>query len=258
MYFKPSFILLSLFSLGTVAWEAPNYAGFTKVWQDTFAGAGGSLPDTGRWNIIEGYLNVNAELEVYTASTRNVQRSGGDTLQLVPWRDASALKGWTSGRIESKYVFTPQAGRITRAEANLRFGTCSTNNKQGIWPAFWMLGNILRNGGSWPSCGELDVMETVNGQLTGHGTVHCHVYPGGICNEGTGIGNTIAIPDQSWHTWRIEFNRATGAMKPSHGFWTVSSSTRSPVPGSTTKEFGTLCVIVRCTSFLMSLSVVLG
>ncbi|KAM0369862.1 hypothetical protein ACHAPY_010886 [Fusarium culmorum] len=232
MLFKPSFLLFSLFSLGTVAWDAPNYSGFTKVWQDTFAGSGGTLPDTSRWNIITGYLNVNAELEVYTSSTRNVQRSGGDTLQLVPWRDASAQNGWTSGRIESKYVFTPQAGKVTRTEANLRFGTCSTNNKQGIWPAYWMLGNILRNGGSWPSCGEIDAMETVNGQLNGHGTVHCHVYPGGICNEGTGIGNTIGIPDQSWHTWRVEFNRAKSSWRDETITWFMDGQQFHQISGA--------------------------
>jgi beta-glucanase (GH16 family) len=53
-------------------------------------------------------------------------------------------------------------------------------------------------------------METVNGQLTGYGTVHCNVYPGGVCNEPTGIGGSIGIPDQEWHNWRIEWDRRPG------------------------------------------------
>jgi len=232
MHFKQSLTTLLSLSATTLAWDAPGYSGFNRIWQDPFSGASGTLPDTSRWNIIDGYLNVNAELEVYTSSTRNVQRSGGDTLQLVPWRDASALKGWTSGRVESKYVFTPQAGKVTRAEAQIRFGTCAVNNKAGIWPAFWMLGDILRRGGSWPSCGELDIMETVNGQLTGHGTVHCDVYPGGICNEGTGIGNTIGIPDQSWHNWRIEINRAKGSWRDETITWFMDGRQYHQITGA--------------------------
>ncbi|KAH7253675.1 concanavalin A-like lectin/glucanase domain-containing protein [Fusarium redolens] len=244
MFFKQPFTVLLSLSATALAWDAPGYSGFTRVWQDPFSGAAGTLPDTSRWNIIQGYLNVNAELEVYTSSSRNVQRSGGDTLQLVPWRDASALKGWTSGRVESKYVFTPQPGKVTRAEANLRFGSCSINNKQGIWPAFWMLGNILRNGGSWPSCGELDVMETVNGQLTGYGTAHCDVYPGGICNEGTGIGGTVGIPNQDWHTWRIEFNRAKSSWRDETITWFLDGQQFHQISGARINNEGvwnTLC-----------------
>ncbi|KAI5463630.1 concanavalin A-like lectin/glucanase domain-containing protein [Mariannaea sp. PMI_226] len=214
-----NFIALFALAGSVLAWDAPAYSGYNLVWQDNFAGSGGTLPDTSKWNIVTGYLNVNAELEVYTSSTANLQRSGGETLQIVPWRDSSALHGWTSGRIESSYVLTPQAGKRTRVESQIRFGGNSISNKQGLWPAFWMLGNVLRNGGSWPSCGELDILETVNGALTGYGTAHCDVYPGGICNEGNGIGGNIAIPDQSWHTWRIEIDRTPSSWQSESITW---------------------------------------
>lgn len=243
--FSRKLLLLNLFLLGTVcAWNAPDYNGFGKLWQDTFDGPGGSLPDEGTWNIVDGYLNVNAELEVYTRSTRNVQRSGGSTVQLVPWRESSVFTGWTSGRLESKYVFTPQSWKITRAEAFLRFGNNPIENKQGIWPAFWTLGNALRNGGSWPACGELDVLETVNGQLIGHGTAHCDVYPGGRCNEGNGIGASIGIPDQSWHTWRIEFDRTKGNWQQETITWFMDGQQFHQISGSRIGDEGvwnTLC-----------------
>ncbi|KAG9258765.1 secreted glucosidase [Emericellopsis atlantica] len=201
--------LLSLSAFAT-AWEAPQYGGFSRVWQETFPGAAGTLPNEGTWTILNGDLGVNNELQVYKRDPRNVQISGGNTLQLVPWRDGSQPKGWTSGRMESKYTFTPEAGRVTRVEAAIMFGPSPTGNKQGIWPAYWMLGNSIRQGTVWPACGELDIMETVNGQLIGHGTVHCNVYPGGICNEGNGIGSSIGFPDQGWHTWRLEIDRRSG------------------------------------------------
>src|SRR6266540_3128322 len=60
---------------------------------------------------------------------------------------------------------------------------------QGYWPAFWMLGAPFRGVyTNWPSVGEIDVMENVNGANTVWGTLHCGVAPGGPCNEFNGIG----------------------------------------------------------------------
>jgi len=183
----------------TSAWNPPTYDGYRLAWSDDFSGANsGQLPNQNTWNIRDGDLNVNNELETYRASPQNVQLTNGDTLQIVPWQNSSAKHGWTSGRIESKYTFTPELGKRTVAEAEIRFGSNPTDTKQGIWPAFWLLGDSIRHGTGWPGCGELDIMETVNGQLTGHGTIHCDVSPGGICNEPNGRGATVAIPSQDW------------------------------------------------------------
>ncbi|CAG9992248.1 unnamed protein product [Clonostachys byssicola] len=236
--------VLSLASVAT-AWDSPTYSGFTRVWQDTFPGASGATPNEGNWNIITGDLGVNNELQVYTRSNRNVQISGGNTLQLVPWRDSSQAKGWTSGRMESKYTFTPQNGRITRLEGQLRFGDGATSAKKGIWPAFWMLGNALRTGGSWPSCGEIDIMETINGQLTGYGTVHCDVYPGGICNEGSGIGGSTGIPDQGWHTWRVEIDRRDGNWVNQRVTWYLDGNQFHQVTGSRINNAGVWAAIAQ-------------
>ncbi|RHZ45430.1 hypothetical protein CDV55_100691 [Aspergillus turcosus] len=179
-----------------------------------------------------GNPGVNGELETYTNSNRNVQLSGGNTLQLVPWKDSSVSGGWTSGRLESKYVFTPSAGRLTLAEADIRFGTNPTSAKQGIWPAFWILGNSIRSGTPWPQCGELDILETVNGQLTGYGTAHCNVYPGGICNEPNGLGGSITIPDQSWHTWRIIWDRTPSTWQSETITWYMDGQLFHRITGS--------------------------
>ncbi|KAK2052072.1 family 16 glycosyl hydrolase [Colletotrichum caudatum] len=186
------------------AWDSPNYSGFTRLWQDAFPGAAGGGVNEGNWQIITD-IRVNNEIQDYTTSRNNLQTSGGGTVQIIPQKDASGR--WTSGRIESTYTFTPAAGRVTLAEGLIRFGDTPVANKKGIWPAFWILGDALRRGVSWPRCGELDILETVNGQLTGYGTVHCDAYPGGACNEPSGIAGTTAIPDQGWHTWRMQWDR---------------------------------------------------
>ncbi|UNI15907.1 hypothetical protein JDV02_002392 [Purpureocillium takamizusanense] len=203
------FNFVALFALASSAhaWGGVNYGGFRMLWQETFDGGSGSRPNGGNWNTIMGDLGYNGELQTYTDSNRNSQLSGGATLQIVPWRDGSKKNGWSSARLESRYTFAPENWKLTRAEAQIRFGGNSVNNKQGIWPAFWMLGDSVRHGTPWPQCGELDIVETVNGRLTGYGTMHCDVFPGGICNEGTGLGASIGFPNQDWHTWRIEIDR---------------------------------------------------
>lgn len=230
-------LLLLALASGATAWAPPTYAGYSTVWADDFPSAAGVAPNAANWNVITGYLGVNSEWEAYTASSANVQQSGGGTLQLVPWRDASTQHGWTSGRVESKYTFTPTAGKVTRVEADIRFGTNAVSTKQGIWPAFWMLGQSLRQGtSSWPACGELDVMETVNGVLTGYGTAHCGTYPGGTCNEGTGLGASIAIPDQGWHVWRVELDRTSNNWATETIKWSMDGTVFHTIKGSQLTE----------------------
>ncbi|CAK7206162.1 hypothetical protein SEUCBS139899_008947 [Sporothrix eucalyptigena] len=212
------------------AWNAPSYSGFNLVWQEVFSGSGGTLPSTATWNIITGDLGVNDELETYTSSTANLQLSGGNTLQIVPVQGSDG--SWTSGRIESTYTFTPAAGVKTLAEADIRFGDNDISEKQGMWPAFWMLGDSLRHGTSWPECGEIDALETVDGQLIGHGTIHCDTDPGGACNEPNGISSSVSIPDQSWHTWRVQFDRTSNNWDTETITWYLDGEQYGSVSGS--------------------------
>lgn len=147
---------------------------------------------------------------MYTASTDNHHVTADQTLLIIP-RKNGANGGWTSARLESTRTFTPPAGRATIVQAQIRFGDTAIANKKGIWPAFWLLGDSIRHGTAWPACGEIDILETVNGALTGYGTVHCDVSPGGICNEGNGIGGTVSISDQGWHVWRVMIDRRPAA-----------------------------------------------
>ncbi|CAK7212144.1 hypothetical protein SCUCBS95973_001342 [Sporothrix curviconia] len=221
--------LLAYVPLLAQAWNAPSYSGFSLVWQEAFAGSAGTLPDTATWNIITGDLGVNDELETYTSSTANLQLSGGNTLQIVPVQESDG--SWTSGRIESSYTFTPAAGVKTLAEADLRFGDNAISSKQGMWPAFWMLGDSLRHGTSWPECGEIDALETVDGQLIGHGTIHCDTDPGGACDEPNGISSQVSIPDQSWHTWRVQFDRTSNDWQTETITWYLDGQEYGSVSG---------------------------
>jgi hypothetical protein len=76
-----------------------------------------------------------------------------------------------------------------------------------------MLGAPYRgNYQNWPSVGEFDVMENVNGINSVWGTLHCGVNPGGPCNETTGLGASRACPNttcqSAFHTYRFEWDRS--------------------------------------------------
>ncbi|QUC16351.1 uncharacterized protein UV8b_00592 [Ustilaginoidea virens] len=254
----PAVITASLVALAPLiqAWNAPPYHGFSLRWQDPFSGGSGRSPDPGNWNIINGFLNVNNELQTYSSSTRNVQLSGGSTVQIVPWRDESTIQGWTSGRMESKYVFTPDSGRLTRVEASLRFGPSHQGAKKGIWPAWWMLGDSIRHGKQWPAGGELDILEVVNGQPVGHGTVHCHKSPGGICNEPSGIGSSVNIPNNDYHVWRLEFDRRSEDWTRQSITWFLDGHRFHQITGSGIGDHGTWATLCHSpTFFILNLAV---
>lgn len=209
--------LLSLFAVA-LAHTPPTYSGYTRRWQSSFIGTAGT-PATNNWNIISRSANYNNEYQKYTASPRNVRLSGSGTLQLIPHGDKTAPMGWTSGRMETKYTFTPPAGKITRIESSLRLAGAPMKNKQGVWPAFWLMGDAYRHGTAWPASGEIDIMENINGDRVGHGVIHCGTAPGGVCNEPIGLASTTSILDSSYHVWRVEINRRSTDWKTQTITW---------------------------------------
>ncbi|CEI62412.1 hypothetical protein FVEN_g4954 [Fusarium venenatum] len=196
--------------------SAPTYDGFDVVWEDSFEGSAGSLPDTSKWIMQDWYKNLNGDWQTYTTSPANQQLTGDGSLLIIPRRDSSATKGWTSGRLESAYTFTPAPGERTIAEASLRLGNAPASGKQGIWPAFWLLGDSHRKGTLiWPTCGEIDIMENVNGETKTQGVIHCDKNPGGICNEKNGIAGATGLPDagEGFHTYTTIIDRTPGNWK---------------------------------------------
>lgn len=224
------------------------------VWQDNFAGSTGTTVNTGLWNVANVKMNNNNELETYSNSIRNLQISGGGTVQLVPWRDSSGA--WTSGRIESKEAFTPAPGKITRVEGSIRMGSHSPGNKAGIWPAFWLLGDAVRSGTPWPLCGELDIFEQKNGEPIAFGTAHCGTVNGGMCNEPVGLGTTTALPD-GFHTWALEWNRTPGDWQAETITWFRDGQSYYTLTAPTIRDQGTWSILAH-SPYYMVLNVAVG
>lgn len=195
-------------------------SGWTQVFADDFDGAAGSGVDTANWQYDTGtsYPGGAAdwgtgEVETMTTSTSNVALDGSGNLRITPRRDASG--NWTSGRIEStRSDFQPPSGGKLRVQARIQMPNVTGAAAKGYWPAFWMLGSPFRgNYWNWPSVGELDIMENVQGLNTDWSTVHCGTNPGGPCNETTGIGGSTSCAGSTcqagFHTYAMEWDRST-------------------------------------------------
>ncbi|MGV9247361.1 glycoside hydrolase family 16 protein [Streptomyces sp. NPDC003710] len=196
-------------------------SGWTQVFLDDFNGAAGSSVDTSDWQYDTGtsYPGGPAnwgtgEVETMTSGTGNVSLDGNGNLLITPRRDASGH--WTSGRIETKRTdFQPPAGGRLRVQARIQMPNVTGSAAKGYWPAFWMLGAPYRgNYQNWPSVGELDIMENVQGFNTDWATMHCGTNPGGPCNETSGIGNSTSCSGTTcqagFHTYAMEWDRSTG------------------------------------------------
>jgi beta-glucanase (GH16 family) len=143
----------------------PGIASGTLVWSDEFthSGSASSQPNSSVWTYDTG-LNCcgNNELETYCAPTSNASPCSStnpnafvgtdDFLHIVAMKPSSGV--YTSGRLKSQGLFSFMYGRI---EARIKLP-----ESQGMWPAFWMLGNNITTL-SWPACGELDIMEHIDG-----------------------------------------------------------------------------------------------
>jgi beta-glucanase (GH16 family) len=165
----------------------PRAVAYQLVWADEFNGT--SL-NTGNWNIDVGNPGVNSEQEYYQAS--NVTETGGN-LVITARNQSVAGQPYTSGKIETYGKFSTTYGRI---EARMALPMV-----QGMWPAFWMLGNSINTGTGWPECGEIDIMEQVNTNNTILGTMHW--YDGGNTQYGgsTSTSNTPA----DFHIYAMEW-----------------------------------------------------
>ena len=71
---------------------------------------------------------------------------------------------------------------LTAGKVDVTYGRVESRLKmpggQGLWPAFWMLGENIGSVG-WPACGEIDIMENIGREpVTNHGSMHGPGYSG--------------------------------------------------------------------------------
>ena len=149
---------------------------WSLVWDDEFNQPDGTGVDTTKWTAETGGNGWgNNELETYTSRTQNAFISN-NTLVIKAIKETftgtdGITRSYTSARLKTQAKFEQAYGRF-EARVKVPFG-------QGLWPAFWMLGNDISTAG-WPTCGEMDVMENIGREpSTVHGSMHGPGYSGG-------------------------------------------------------------------------------
>lgn len=119
--------------------------------------------DDTKWTKELGLVrNQDSELQCYRAENVTFESS---CLVLTAKKENYAGKEWTSGSISGQLK---QAFNKGRFEAKMKFV-----NAAGAWAAFWMVGNsvwkeykdaeIPVTHGTWPDCGEIDIIEQLGG-----------------------------------------------------------------------------------------------
>lgn len=187
------------------------------TFSDTFDGPAGSGVDSAKWQLETGDNVDNHERQYYTSGTDNAKLDGQGHLVIEARRENPGnYQCWygtceyTSARLNTSGKFTATYGHV---EARMKIP-----RGQGIWPAFWMLGQDIGQVG-WPNSGEIDVMENVGFEpSTVHGTLHGPGYSG---SGGIGAGYTLpngeAFAD-AFHTFAVDW-------APDKITWSVDGTT---------------------------------
>ena len=177
--------------------------GWTVTWSDEFSTADGSPPDFTKWTYdLGGNGWGNQELESYTSRRENVQIQKGNLVITALQESFTGTDGiarnYTSSRLKTQNLLAQAYGRF---EARIKIP-----KGQGVWPAFWMLGDDITQKG-WPKCGEIDIMEN-NGRepSINHGSLHA---PSSVAPT-SDLTSTISLPagqkySDNFHVYAVEW-----------------------------------------------------
>jgi len=200
---------------------SPNIPSGTPVWSDEFTNSGSTAaqPASNNWGYDTGYRCCgNNEQETYCAwgssaspcdATNPNAYVGTDGYLHVVARNPSSGT-YTSGRLKSQGHLSFMYGRI---EARMKLP-----ESQGMWPAFWLLGNNIAIV-SWPACGELDVMEHIDGStppdfaggpVAGYDWIAGSVHGGASSNAEISGSQHYHVPGFSaadWHTYGMTWSK---------------------------------------------------
>jgi beta-glucanase (GH16 family) len=186
------------------------------VWSDEFNGPAQSQPDPANWNYDTGNSGFgNQELETYCSWGSNAAPCsaaapsayvGGDGYLHIVARAVGGKGVYTSARLKTQGLKSFKYGRI---EARIQIP-----EGQGIWPAFWMLGDDISTV-HWPACGEIDIMENIGKEPSiNHGSLH---MAGGDLTAkyalpaGGKLGSGFHIYGILWEPGKIQFYLDTPA-----------------------------------------------
>jgi beta-glucanase (GH16 family) len=233
--FIPVLLLLALALMplscgGGATLQPPPPPSYTLAWSDEFSGPDGSSPDSSKWTYDTGGNGWgNNELEYYTNRAQNAQLKGGNlviTAQKETYTGADGVtRNYTSARLKTQALFSQAYGRF---EARIKIPA-----GQGMWPAFWMLGNNIGSVG-WPKCGEIDIMENIGKEP---GTVHGSLHGPSTAGPTSDLTAGFSLPAgqkfaDDFHTYAVEWEPATVRFYVDSNLYATFNSSQWPAGGT--------------------------
>lgn len=220
----PLLLILALIAVIAVRASASPTGG-PLTWSDEFSGPAGG-PVGSSWQAETGGSGWgNQELQSYTDGTANAALDGAGHLAITARKERTGADCWygpcefTSARLVTAGRFAQTYGHF---EARIKIP-----HGQGLWPAFWLLGDDVHAAG-WPSSGEIDVMENVGKEpSTAHGSMHSPGLAGANSLHGS-----FTLPDggalaDRYHVYAVDWQR--DSVTWSVDGTTYSSKTRADV-----------------------------
>ena len=183
--------------------------GWKLAWADEFDGPDGSAVDAAKWSAEEGGDGWgNQEREYYTKSTDNARQEQGN-LVIEARTDGASQHGCWYGPCQYTSARLVTAGKLEQAYGRFE-ARIQIPKGQGMWPAFWLLGNDIGPAG-WPGCGETDIMENIGKEPgTVHGSLHGPGYVQGLTSSkslpgGASLGDAFHVYAAEWEASEIRF-----------------------------------------------------
>ncbi|HEV8559631.1 MAG TPA: ricin-type beta-trefoil lectin domain protein [Actinophytocola sp.] len=204
-------VAATLLASGPPATGADGVSVAAVTFADEFDGPAGSPVNGSRWLTETGDNVNNHERQFYTSSTSNAALDGQGHLVITARRENPGNFQCWYGRCEFTSARLNTSGRFTQTYGHFE-SRMKIPRGQGMWPAFWMLGNNIGSVG-WPQSGEIDIMENIGRQPnTVFGTIHGPGYSGA-----GGIGATFSIGSpfaDAFHVFAIDWapNRITWSV----------------------------------------------
>ncbi|WP_407398582.1 carbohydrate binding domain-containing protein [Treponema sp.] len=160
---RKSILAFALSAAAAFSLNAQNMAGYDLKFEDNFDG---KKLDESKWNYeLHEPGWVNSELQSYIKSDKNIYVKNGNLVIQPIKEETKSENKFTSGRINTQHKFDFKYGL---AEARLK-----VPKGKGFLPAFWMMPTDESKYGSWPKCGEIDIMEVLGDKVNKtYGTLH--------------------------------------------------------------------------------------